>query len=816
MAFDYTNNLETAAQANPDFDFTDRAGNASDTVKSANTAGEWCEENGSTTSSGTGPSANPTGRAGFIYTETSTPSASTVWAMKRNTSFNASTQNVTLNLIYNLNAETASDVFIEYATVASPNETTDWTIFETIPCTLTDSWISDSFDFSAQTTTTLWLRVRCSTDNNFTNDIAFSTWNEVGVDSAGISSIDPTEFDMDAADVDINGQDFEATQGTGDVYLSDANTLAGSANEVDITSAVNTWSDTVVNLDLTQLSASELDDLHTLGPGQRYVILVNNSSDEYGSDAITLHRPAPAVMSLSTNFAPGSTTQRLTGLTGTFAGGRIEEALNPSTTNTDVADNGNREDVANIQMTAGSREVSYVARVLYGGNVPDTITTTPTITVSAGASLVVDSGSYTWTGQAASLKYGSLVAANAGSYAWTGQTASLEFGSLVAADSGSYTWTGQDASFLLDTAVVAEAGSYVWTGQDASLELGALVSAEAGSYSWTGQDASLEFGAAVVAEAGSYAWTGQDASLEFGSLVSAEAASYAWTGATASLEFGAVLNAEATSYVWTGQEAFFPSGLQISAESGSYVWTGQTASLELSALISAEAASYSWTGQDASLEFGTVISAESGSYSWSGTDASLEFASLVTAEPGSFAWTGATASLLAGSVITAESVAYVWTGADADLIYAAGLTLIAEAGSYNWTGADVTLHPSSVQAAGAPCAPKKKHRYILPDGQVITDPVEAYAELERQLRARAAELDAEKSSPQRRKRKRSRSIHPKKEPVPLLTRSLPQIIERLPEVERAKIDMGIVEAAQRLAEQAEEEEQILALLVLAA
>ena len=184
MAFDQTNFLENATQANNgDFVFTNRAGTVDSGVQAANTAGEWCEENGPTTSTGTGPSANPAGRAGYIYTESSTPVASTTWAMRRVTSFDSTTQNVFLDLIYNLNAETASAIYIEYATVASPNETTDWTILETIQCTLTDLWISDTFDFSAITTSTLHIRVRVDTDNNFTNDIAFSTWREYSVDT---------------------------------------------------------------------------------------------------------------------------------------------------------------------------------------------------------------------------------------------------------------------------------------------------------------------------------------------------------------------------------------------------------------------------------------------------------------------------------------------------------------------------------------------------------------------------------------------------------------------------------------------------------
>lgn len=183
MSFDYTNYLEVDATVEGDFEFTDRAGNTDSGLQTRNTAGQWClETNGGTTSSGTGPAANPTSRSAYIYTETSTPSASSTWAMKRNDSFDSTTQYVYLDLIYNVNIDTGSEYYVEYATASSPNETTDWTILETIQGTATDSWISDTYNFSGVTSSTLWIRIRFDSENAYTNDLAFSTWREYSVD----------------------------------------------------------------------------------------------------------------------------------------------------------------------------------------------------------------------------------------------------------------------------------------------------------------------------------------------------------------------------------------------------------------------------------------------------------------------------------------------------------------------------------------------------------------------------------------------------------------------------------------------------------
>jgi hypothetical protein len=617
-------------------------------------------------------------------------------------------------------------------------------------------------------------------DGGCTGQIAIAPPAGPTISSVGVDD----EVDDAETGVAVVGTTFEATQGTGKVEISNNSDYATGTK---VAQTVTSWGAASITITVV---------MGAIGPGDHYLWVTNNSAQRNATGfPVHVYRAHAFEMSLSANFAPSGTTAQLTApagkTTADMGGGRIEEALNPSTTNTDVTADDYREDEWCIKAVDASRDVTYAFRVLYGGIVPDTLTVTPKLTVSAGASLAADSGSYAWTGTAASLEYGSLVNAAAGSYAWSGVAASLEYGSVLSAESGTYAWAGQDVTFPLDTVLSAEGGSYNWTGQDASLEFGAVVSAESGTYAWSGTAASLEYGSLVSAEAASYSWTGVDASLEFGAVVSAESGAYTWAGTAASLEFGATLTAEAASYAWTGQDATFPAGLTLSAESGSYSWSGQVAGLLHAGLVSAEGGSYAWSGQVASLEFGTVLSAEGGAYNWSGSAAGLLADSLVTAGAGSYAWTGqdATLTLSGANVLTAESGTYSWIGAAANL---------------NYTGA--------AEGAGGV---RKRKRYVLPDGQIKVSLQEAYSELERQIRARAVELDRERASSVA-KRKRSRSIHPRKGPVLLADLPVPEIIKRLPETERAKIDMSIVDAAQRLARQAEEEEQIVALLLLVA
>lgn len=219
--------------------------------------------------------------------------------------------------------------------------------------------------------------------------------------AAGITSIDSDygaasdEFDLDEDSLDINGQNFEASQGSGAVYLSDAATLAGSANEVDISAAVNTWADTLVNLDCTALT-TEIASLESLDIGARWVILTNNSADEY-SIPVTVHRAKAFDLSASGNIAASgaNTTFQLAApagkTTGDFGGGRIQDDENPA----DSVDLGideygewewaieGRTPPDGTYLGAQDGE-TYQFRILVEGSPPDTVSVTPEWTIGGG------------------------------------------------------------------------------------------------------------------------------------------------------------------------------------------------------------------------------------------------------------------------------------------------------------------------------------------------------------------------------------------------------------------------------------------------
>lgn len=87
---------------------------------------------------------------------------------------------------------------------------------------------------------------------------------------------------------------------------------------------------------------------------------------------------------------------------------------------------------------------------------------------------------------------------------------------------GTYTYTGQDATLLTGRVLVAAAGAYAYAGQNATLTKAtpgaySLV-ADAGAYSYAGQSATLTVARALSASTGSYAYAGQAATLAFATV----------------------------------------------------------------------------------------------------------------------------------------------------------------------------------------------------------------------------------------------------------------------------------------------------------
>lgn len=182
----------------------------------------------------------------------------------------------------------------------------------------------------------------------------------------------------------ITGGNFEASQGTGKVEISD-NATYGSGNVVSQT--VTSWA--AGSIDFTAV-------LGAMSPGTpRYLWVTNDSGDRNAAGFVVhIHRKIAWELSASSNIpaSGANTTAQLTApsgkTTGDFGGGRIQDDENPTDT-VDIDSDEYREDEWSIEATADAVTSGvYEFRVLIDGKVQGTISVTPTITISTGAQTV--------------------------------------------------------------------------------------------------------------------------------------------------------------------------------------------------------------------------------------------------------------------------------------------------------------------------------------------------------------------------------------------------------------------------------------------
>jgi hypothetical protein len=164
------------------------------------------------------------------------------------------------------------------------------------------------------------------------------------------------------------------------------------------------------------------------------------------------------------------------------------------------------------------------ANSTYGTNLTNWLQTACQRKLLAGA------GSYTYTGNSASVLYDRTILAGAGSYAVTGDSASLLWKHILPAGSGVYVYTGDSALLARGYKTFASPGSYVYTGDPAALLWFHKILAAAGVYAVSGDSASVLAARLLKLVSGVYGVTGDAAALAHGYAVLAAAGSYGLTG----------------------------------------------------------------------------------------------------------------------------------------------------------------------------------------------------------------------------------------------------------------------------------------------
>lgn len=211
-------------------------------------------------------------------------------------------------------------------------------------------------------------------------------------------------------------------------------------------------------------------------------------------------------------------------------------------------------------------------------------------TLAKGVKLTADKGTFTVTGNAATLLQSHKAIVDAGTFTLTGNDVTLTKGGgvnnpVLTVDTGTYVVTSNGATLTKGYLLTVDKGTFTLTGQPATLSRTYNLPVDKGTYTLTGNDATLNKGSRLLADAGAYAVTGNDAILLRTYRLTTDAGAYVVTGNDAALLHARVLLVDAGSFLLTGQPITTARGYVLPVGKGTYVLTGRPANLGTPAII---------------------------------------------------------------------------------------------------------------------------------------------------------------------------------------------------------------------------------------
>jgi hypothetical protein len=215
--------------------------------------------------------------------------------------------------------------------------------------------------------------------------------------------------------------------------------------------------------------------------------------------------------------------------------------------------------------TAEREKIEGWAAHKYGltANLPGGHTYKTSAPTDGAYSLTADRGTFTLTGQAATLRVARKLAAAHRTFTLSGQNATLRRGYPLAGGQATFSLAGQAANLRIARKLVAAQGTFTLAGQAANLNrTGNGLTAEPATFALSGQSATLRVGRKLAAARGTFSLAGQAAALQRARNLVAATGTFALTGRDASFRRTYVLAATRALFTLSGQAA----GLYYSAD----------------------------------------------------------------------------------------------------------------------------------------------------------------------------------------------------------------------------------------------------------
>lgn len=172
--------------------------------------------------------------------------------------------------------------------------------------------------------------------------------------------------------------------------------------------------------------------------------------------------------------------------------------------------------------------------------------------------LASSSGNFIETGNAASLSRGLKLASLPGLFNENGNNAALLAGRIVTGSTGVFSFTGNAATFTKTTAsktLLADVGAFTSTGNDAGFNLSRKLTSSTGAYSETGNAAGLQATRKAMAASGAFTLTGNAAAFGVARKVSASLGNFALVGNNATFGNTYTIQCSPNAFAVTGADA---------------------------------------------------------------------------------------------------------------------------------------------------------------------------------------------------------------------------------------------------------------------
>ena len=221
-------------------------------------------------------------------------------------------------------------------------------------------------------------------------------------------------------------------------------------------------------------------------------------------------------------------------------------------------------------------------------------TTTGTLLISSS------NASITFSLQSAPTSFN--LTADTGTYSFTGNAATLARAVVLASSSGNFIETGNAASLNRGFNLASSAGVFNEDGNNAALVVARLVTGSTGVFSFTGNAATFTKTTAsktLLADIGAFISTGNDAGFNFSRKLTSSTGAYSATGNAAGLQATRKATAAAGAFTLTGNATTFGLARKVGASSGNFALVGNNATLGNTYAIQCSPNAFALTGTDA-------------------------------------------------------------------------------------------------------------------------------------------------------------------------------------------------------------------------